>query len=130
MIKWDEILEGYNRIRRRNGFPEYKTEKEMFEALYSETRSSLKMEDIFGITSPTIRNRMRDLGIVIQKRGGHVNIFSKVVWHKDRTIKDIIKETQERFNMGIRSGAYQYAKLHNKPYKKLNPQGRPVKNEL
>ena len=126
MIKWQEIFNGLNEMNEKRGRKIYRTEKEMLSDLYETTRSSHRMEDILGVTPPVIRCRMRKLGIEIQNRGGHRNIFSKVRWGKDRLILDIVKEAQEKFGMGCRSGAYAYARLHDKPYKKLTPQGKPI----
>ena len=60
-IKWDMILDAYNKASKTD----YKTTKDMLQALYIETKSMHRMDYILGVSYTCINKKMKDEGIKI-----------------------------------------------------------------
>ena len=69
MIDWNEIL---SFINTEYDF-DFKSLKEMLSELYSETKSTTEMSSILGVSPYSLRNKMRQNGLLLAPKGGANN---------------------------------------------------------
>ena len=86
MIDWEEIRTGFNREYNA----EFETLCELLKVLYEETKSTMRMEKIIGVSSFSLRTKMKGFGIVMAKQGGHnfLGVSKKLILE---TPNDVLK---------------------------------------
>jgi hypothetical protein len=122
-IIWEDLRIGYNRKFNCN----HKTIKDFLEKMYKETKSTTKIGRILGVSSVTVLNKLKELKIEINSRGGLNHSPSKefifLNIHPDRMEKMTKREISRLCNMSI-SYIEKLAKKHNRKYIQVLNGGR------
>ena len=86
MIDWEEIRTGFNREYNAD----FETLCELLKVLYIETKSTTRMKDIIGVSSFSLRTKMKGCGIIMAKQGGNnfLGVYKKLILD---TPDDILK---------------------------------------
>jgi hypothetical protein len=122
MIDWEEIRTGFNREYNAD----FETLCELLKVLYIETKSTTRMKDIIGVSSFSLRTKMKGCGIIMAKQGGNnfLGVYKKLILD---TPDDILK-TMSAYGIADMVGCTHrhVRKVCNRnglEYKKLNVRG-------